>query len=173
MKTKLIFLLIIFLMLSGGMFAQTYSASDFVRSFYKFHRARSGDFNSSEVNAHRKWFSNELYELFQNELKREKEYLKQNPTNKPFFGDGFSFTPYEECYQNGKEIKNVLKIGSVAANADKTLVEVNFYYPKVCGGEMTASYQVELIKNKGVWVINDLIYSDGSTLILDLKRIEY
>lgn len=175
MKTKIFFLSIILIGLSANAFAQKQSATAFVESFYKFHRARTRAFTAREVGLHRKWFTAELNRLFQNELKREREYLKKNPTDKPHFGDGFPFTPYEECYKNGKEIKNVLKLGAPESIGNKTLIEAKFYYPKACsgGGELTREHKIELVKSRGVWLISDLIFSDGSRLTEDLKRAEY
>ncbi len=180
MKTKILFLSIILLFLSTNIFAQKLSASEFVESFYEFHRARSGIFSAEEVDLHKKWFTAELYELFQYELKREKEFLERTPTDKPYlaekphFGDGFPFAPMEECYVEGKEIKNNLKIGKTTIKGDKTIVEVKFYYPKVCGGSFIHAYQIELAKNNGDWLINDLIYLDSNERLTDdLKRAEY
>jgi hypothetical protein len=160
-------------LISTNIFAQKQSAPEFVESFYNFHRARSGIFDASEVDLHKKWFSAELNTLFQNELKREKEFLEKNPTDKPHFGDGFPFKPYEECSINGKSVKNDFKIGETIENANKTLVEVKFYQPKECNGELIETYKVELIKNKKIWLINDWIYSDNKRLSEDLKRAEY
>ena len=173
MKTKIFFLSIVFLLFSANAFAQKQSAAAFVQAFYKFHRARSGVFKASEVNAHKRWFTAQLNNLFQNELQREREYLKQNPTNKPHFGDGFPFLPFEECSNGGKSVKNDLKLGAVTTNSDKTLVEVMFHQPKACGGELIHAYKVELVKSKSGWLINDWIYDDGERLSDDLKRAEY
>jgi hypothetical protein len=118
----------------------------------------------------KRWFSAELNGLFQKELKRESEYLKKNPTDKPYFGDGFPFTPYEECSKGGREIKNVLKIAAVTQRGNKTLVEVQFFTPKACGGDFIDTYKVELIKMKGVWLLNDWIAGDGGRLTDALKR---
>ena len=173
MKTKAVFLSIIVLAFAANVIAQKQRATAFVESFYKFHRSRSTVFDVKELNFRKKWFTSELNRLFQNELKREKEYLKANPTDKPFFGDGFPFTPYEECYKNKKEIKNVLKVGNAVAVKNRTIVNVKFYYPKVCSGKLNAEYKVEIVKKKGRWQINDFIYSDGSRLTEDLKRPQY
>ena len=105
--------------------------------------------------------------------------MKKNPTNKPHFGDGFPFAPMEECYVEGKEIKNILKIGKTTFKENKTIVEVKFYYPKVCDGSFIHAYQVELVKNNGDWLISDLIYLNDETmneeerLTEDLKREKY
>lgn len=164
MKTKIFFLSIILLILSGNIFAQKQSASAFVESFYEFHRARLGGFNAEELNAHKKWFTVELYKLFQNELKREAEYLKENPTDKPYFGDGLPFVPLEECYVEGKEIKNILKIGKNSGKENKMLAEVKFFQPKVCEGYFIHAYKIELVKNESSWLINDLIYLNDETM---------
>jgi len=173
MKNKFIFLAVLLLLFSADVFAQKQSAAAFVRSFYEFHRARSGAFNAGEVNSRKKWFTAELNRLFQSELKREKEYLKQNPTDKPHFGDGFPFLPYEECSKDGKGFKNVLKTGTETIRKSLTIVEVKIFQPKACGGELTATYKVELVKIKNGWLINDWIYDDGKRLSDDLKRAEY
>ncbi len=173
MKNKFIFLLIILVLFSANTFAQKQNAAAFVESFYKFQRARSGIFNAAEVNAHKRWFSAELNKLLQNELKREKEYLKKNPTNKPAFGDGLTFEPLDECYKMGKFYNHLYKIGAPTVNGNKTIVEIKFSNPKVCGGDFVDTYKVELLKNKGVWLINDFIYSDGKSLSGELKRTEY
>lgn len=173
MKTKLVFLSVILLLFSAGVFAQKQKASEFVESFYKFHRARSGVFNATEVGAHKRWFSTELNALFQNELRREKEFLKQNPTDKPHFGDGFPFVPYEECSSNGKIVKNVIKTALLKDYKGTSTVEVKFYQPKACGGELIETYKVELMMNKKGWLIDDWIFGDGKRLSEELKRAEY
>ena len=179
MKKKIVFLLIILLCLSASIFAQKQSAAKFVESFYEFHRARSGVFSAAEVDVRKRWFTAELNLLFQNELQREAEFLRQNPTDKPYFGDGFPFVPLEECTSGGKGIKSVLKIGKTSANGNRTLVEVKFYQPKACEGSFIHAYKIELAKNENGWLINDLIYPDDKTmadqgrLTADLKREKY
>ena len=173
MKTKIIFLSIILLLLSANIFAQKQSAAAAVGAFYKFYRARSGIFNAREVNLYKKWFSADLNKLFQNELTREKEYLKQNPTDKPFFGDGFPFQPLDECVKSGKSYKNIYQIGTETVRKSIAIVEVKFYNPKPCGGELVETYKIELVNSKGGWLINDWIYADGKRLTEDLKRAEY
>jgi hypothetical protein len=173
MKTKFFLLSMILLLLSANIFAQKQDAAAAVGAFYKFHRTRSNVFKASEVNLYKKWFSAGLNKLFQYELKREKEYLKKNPTDKPYFGDGFGFDPLDECSKAGKSYKNTYQIGTAAIRKSLAVVEVKFYNPKACGGEAIATYKIELIQNKGIWLINDWIYPDGKRLTEDLKRTEY
>ncbi len=173
MKTKIIVLSIILLLPLTNVFAQKQSVSAQVDSFYKFYRARSDAFNSGDVNLYKKWFSAGLTKLFQNELKREREFLKKNPTDKPHFGDGFPFIPPDECYKMGKFYKHNYRLGSETIRKGIAVVEVKFYNQKVCGGDFIETYKVELIKSKGGWLINDFIYADGKRLSEDLKRAEY
>src|SRR5437868_5381870 len=135
MKTKIIGVAIVLILSSVNLFAQKQSAAAFVESFYKFHRAHSDVFNVSELILYKKWFSAGLNKLFQYELKRERAYLKKNPTNKPHFGDGLPFMPVDECYRMGKYYRHVFKLGAVMTAGGKTIVEVKFYNQKVCGGD--------------------------------------
>lgn len=179
MKVKFILLLVLFTLFSVNTFAQKQSASAFVQSFYKFHRTRSGTFDKTEVELHKKWFTAELIRLIEYELEREAEFLKENPTFKPHYGDGFPFVPLEDCYVKQKWIRNVLRIGKTSVRGDKTLVAIKFYHPKVCEGHFIHAYKIELVKHNGSWLINDLIFLDDNTLAEyslltdDLKREKY
>jgi hypothetical protein len=173
MKIKIIFLSFIVVLLSTNASAQKQDASSVVQSFYKFHLARSGAFDAGEVKARQRWFSGDLNKLFQTELRREKEYLKANPNDKPHFGDGFPFQPYEECSKDGKSYKNTYNVGTAKVEGNKATVEVKFYMPKQCGGDLIDTYKVELLKSKTNWLINDLLYADKTTLTEDLKRADY
>ena len=173
MKIRIIFLSIILVLLSMNISAQKQDASAVVQSFYKLHLSGSGAFNANEVKARKKWFTDNLNKLFQTELQREKEYLKANPTDKPHFGDGFPFQPYEECESAGKSIKNTYQVGAATVKGERATVEVKFNQPKECGGELIDIYKVELVKSKGKWLIDDWLYSDAKTLTEDLKRAVY
>jgi hypothetical protein len=144
-------------------FAQTKSdkneAAETVGDFYKFHRQRGNGFSSSEINLRKKWFTPKLYKLFLFELKREKEYLKQYPTNKPVFGEGLKFEPWEECLSSGKFYRNWYRIGKSSVNNNKAVVTVAFYNPQKCeNGSLISEHTVELIKSKNKWLINDFIF---------------
>jgi len=173
MKIKIFFISIILILLATSIFAQKQDATATVQSFYKFHLSRSGIFNASEVKARKKWFTADLNQLFQIELQREKEYLKTNPTDKPHFGDGFPFQSLDECDTAGKLNKNTYQVGAATIKGEKATVEVKFYNPKECGGDLIDTYKVELVKSKGKWLIDDWLYSDAKTLIEDLKRTNY
>jgi hypothetical protein len=173
MKIKIIFLSIILVLLSMNISAQKQDASAVVQSFYKFHLSGPGIFSAGEIKARKKWFSDNLNKLFQTELQREKEYLKANPTDKPHFGDGFPFQSLDECESAGKLIKNTFQVSAATVKSEKATVEVRFYKPKECGGELIDTYKVELTKSKGKWLIDDWLYSDAKTLTEDLKRANY
>src|SRR5262245_25795757 len=90
-KSKMFFGFIGFALLSLTVAAQTNSPVAAVNTFYKYDRLHSQIFNRRNIDARKQWFSPELYALFQYELKREAAYLKKNPSDKPYFGDGLPF----------------------------------------------------------------------------------
>ena len=154
--------------------AQTNTPAAAVAAFYKFDKANSQTFNRKNVDARKKWFSDELYKLFLNELKREAEYLKANPTDKPHFGDGLPFQPLDEtCDLNGKSYRRTISYGTVTVKGDAANVDVYFKYPKGCNIP-DVLYAVNMDKEKGRWVISDIRYFPGDTsLVEDLNRKEY
>lgn len=161
------------LTLSESVLSQNSTPSAAVESFYRFTRTGSGIFNTKEVKSRSKWFTAELNSLFLNELKREAEYLKANPTNKPYFGDGFPVEPVDEpCDANGKQYLRKYAVKSKSTNGNAAQVEVKFFYPAQCNLE-TIVYLIYLKKSKTRWLINDLRYPDGGTLAADLRRKEY
>ncbi len=155
-------------------FSQTSAdAKSTVEKFYKFYRTRNGVVSTHELNLIKPWFTTDLTKLFQNEIKREAEYLKKHSDDKPHFGDGFPFNPYEECVTENKIILNTIEIGEIKLDANKAMVEVKFSTPKECGEGEIDIYKIELLKNKNRWLINDWIYSDETKLTDDLKRKDY
>jgi hypothetical protein len=159
---------------SGFTFAQSKAdAKSTVEKFYKFYRTRNGVVSTHEINFIKPWFTTELTKLFQNEIKREAEFTKKNTTDKPHFGDGFPFNPYDECVINDKVILNNIETGETELDANKAIVEVMFTQPKECGGNTVDTYKIELLKDKNRWLINDWIYSDETKLTDDLKRKDY
>lgn len=144
-----------------------------VSAFYKFDRSHSQTFNRRNIDARKEWFSSQLYGRFLNELKREKEYLRTNPGDKPHFGDGLPFQPMNEpCEANGRKSGNSYTLGRVNERGKNAKIGVNFAYPKACKMDKTL-FTVNLIKEKGRWVINDIQYPDDMTLVEDLKRPVY
>ena len=158
---------------AAGVFAQTNTPAAAVTSFYKFSRSQSQDFNSRGIESRKRWFSTPLYKLFLNELQREKEFLKKNPTDMPFFGNGVPFQPIDETCEAGKRsYRYTYSVGKGEVNGDSATVPVSFTYPAQCKIPPTI-YKVVLVKAKTGWLIDDMIYPNGPTLVADLKRTEY
>ena len=164
------------LMLAGsvGAVAQAAGPRDAVTAFYKYDAAHSQVFTRTDIDARRRWFSDELYKLFLKELDREKEYLVRNPTDKPHFGDGLPFRPLDEaCELNGKSYRRTISYGRVTTKGDLGNVDVYFKYPKACNIP-DVLYAVNLSRERGRWVIDDIRYiADNSSLVEDLNRKEY
>lgn len=173
-KSKLLFCTFLLLSVSIAAFGQANSPLASVKAFYKYDRSHSQVFNRKNIEARRRWFSNELYALFQKELKREAEYLKKNPTDKPHFGDGLPFQPLDEsCEVKGKSYRRSITFGQVTVKGEVGNVDVYFKYPKACSLP-DILYAVNVEKERGRWVISDIRYiADNTSLVEDLGRTEY
>lgn len=157
--------------------AQSKDPVETVKSFYKFHLSRSGIFSLHEVKIRKRWFTGAFYRLLLFELTREDEFTRKNPSDKPYFGDGFPFEPLEECVVDEKSVQNRYQIRQVSAEGAKAMVEIKFYVPKECEDEVAEklldTYQIELLKTRNVWLINDWFYRDQEKLSQTLKREKY
>ncbi len=181
LKTLRIITLLSLLILTANesvLFAQSdASAKTAVESFYKFYRTRNGIISTHELNFLKPWFTSELTKLFQNEIRRESLFAQKHPDEKPYFGDGFPFNPYEECIVNEKIILNKIEIGEAKIAANSAAVEVKFSIPKECEAQVSEplidTYVVKLTKVKTRWLINDWIFSDKSSLLDILRREKY
>jgi hypothetical protein len=144
-----------------------------VESFYRFDGSHSQTFNRKNIDARRRWFTDVLYRQFENELKRQREYLRQNPTDKPHFGDGLPFRPLDETCQAGRvTYRYSVAVGRASTRAANATVPVTFSFPKSCDLP-SPQYSVRLRRVNGVWRINDIEYPGGSTLLGDLMRMDY
>ena len=144
-----------------------------VEAFYKFDGSHSQTFNRRNIEARKRWFTDVLQLQFQNELRRQREYLRQNPTDKPHFGDGLPFRPLDEtCRVGRRSFGYSLTVGRTSARGASATVPVTFSYPKSCGLPSTI-YSIRLRRVNRLWLINDLEYPDGDTLLADLMRPNY
>lgn len=150
---------IILILLSTGVFAQKQDAAAAVKSFYSFHFSHEDSFNEKEVALRRRFFTAKLQKLFDAELKRQTIYLKKHPTDKPYF-EGLSFQPIEFCPKD-------YRVGAATAKKQTATVKVNFVYGKsscAANDGTRLSYKISLAKIGGHWLIDDVIYDDGTTL---------
>lgn len=162
------------LVLAPAVFSQQSTPKATAMSFYKFNSANSKVFNRKNIDARKRWFSDELYQLFIKELTREAEFLKANPTDKPHFGDGLPFQPLDEvCELNGKKYRRVLSYGRETIKGNIGNIDVYFKYPKGCNLP-DILYALNMDRVRGRWVIDDIRYfPDNTSLVEDLGRKEY
>lgn len=154
--------------------AQSNGPVDAVRSFYALDRNHSKWFTSASIEARKKWFSADLYNLFLNELKREKEFLRRHPGEKTYFADGLPFRPYDEiCNAERQKLHKQLKFDAEAVDARSVTVIVTFAYPPPCKEPDDTVYKLKMIKTPGGWVIDNVVYDADSDLVRDLKRKDY
>ena len=173
MKKLLLLVALFVLSLSSNVVSQTNSPETDLAAFIKFSRSMRQDFNSRGVESRKRWFSRPLYELFLNELKRQDEYLKKNPSDMPYFGDGVPFQPIDETCEAGKRsFRYTYTVGKGLVTGDSATVPVTFAYPAACKIPPII-YKFKVIKSKTGWLVDDVDYGDGKTLVADLKRVEY
>ena len=173
MKKLLLLVALFVLSLSSNAVSQTGAPEADLTAFIKFSRSMRQDFNSRGVEARKRWFSQPLYKLFLNELKRQDEYLKKNPSDMPYFGDGVPFQPIDETCEAGKRsFRYTYTVGKGSVAGDSATVPVTFAYPAACKIPPII-YKFKVIKSKTGWLVDDVDYGDGKTLVADLKRVEY
>jgi hypothetical protein len=170
---KTIFLISVFVISIARAFPITKQNSPkaSLEAFYRFDRTHSQTFNRENINARKRWFTAELYSLLINELKRDAEYLKKNPGDKPYFGDGLPFQPLREACEAGKD--RVLQIRQDFLKVDRAVELAGWSYPKPCKDPAPIVYTIGMFKVGGKWVIDDINYGEDTTLKQRLKRKEY
>ena len=170
-KCNLILVAVVLCFGEPSLSAQSASPKAAIEAFYKYDRSHSQVFNRANINARRQWFTSELYSLLINELKRDAEYLKKNPGDKPFFGDGLPFQPLQEKCEAGKGRVLIIKQDFIQGNRAVELA--GFKYPKPCKDPDPVVYTIGMFKVGGKWVIDDINYGEDTTLKQRLKRKEY
>ena len=155
--------------------AQTSTPDATVRSFYAYSNARSSTFNRRHVELRKRWYTPELYNAFLNQLRQDDAFLKKNPTDKPYFGDGLTLRPLDEpCTVGDRDYKRAQSIGRTEIVKTRATVEVSFAYPKACTlGLRPIVYQVNLHRVGGRWLIDDWIYDGKSSLKADMTKQKY
>jgi len=173
MKKLLLLAAIFVLSLSSNAISQTSAPETDLAAFIKFSRSMKQDFNKQGVEARKRWFSAPLYKLFLNELKRQDEFLKKNPSDMPYFGDGVPFQPIDETCEAGKRsFRYSYTVGKSAVADESATVPVTFAYPAACKIPPIV-YKFKIVKSKTGWLVDDVDYGHGKTLVADLNRAEY
>ena len=170
-KINFILVALLLCMAASSLSAQASSPKAAIEAFYKYDRSHSQVFNRANINARKQWFSNELYSLLIGELKRDTEYLKKNPGDKPYFGDGLPFQPLQEKCEAGKYRGLLIKQDFL--QGDRAVELAGFSYPKPCKDSDPVVYTIGMFKVGGKWVIDDINYGEDTTLKQRLKRKEY
>jgi len=143
-------------------------------AFYRYDQAHSQVFTRAAVEARKKWLSPDLYRLFHYELKRQAAYLKRNPNDKPYFGDGLPFQPLQEnCDSGGRGAGRKLSIKQDFQKGDRSVVLAVFAYPKPCKDPASVTFTIGLVRGKTGWQIDDINYGEDTTLKQRLNRKEY
>jgi hypothetical protein len=172
-KSKMLIAPVVFAVFALNSFAQMNTPLAAVNSFYRYDRTHSQNFSRANIEARKAWFSADLYDLFRKEFKREDEYLKKNPGDKPYF-DELPFQPIDEpCKTRGKTLHKALSVKHRTENGKTATVLASFAFAKPCKNPDTTIYTIALVKGKTGWLIDDVLYEDNRSLKVDLNRKEY
>lgn len=159
---------------AASSFAQNGTPVQAVRSFYAFHRKYDSGFSRASVDARRKWFSEDLYKLFLNELVREKAFLREHPNEKPYLAEGLPFEPWDEtCSVGSRQFHKRLAFKPEAEDRSIATVHAIFAFPTPCKDPNTIVYTIQVVRVAAGWVIDNVIYDDAINLVPDLKRKDY
>ena len=173
MRARIISITFLILIFTAAAIAQTSGPAETVKAFYKYSNARSSTFNKRHIESRKQWYTPALYRAFVAHLRDQQAFLKKNPTDKPFFGDGLDFRPLDEpCEASGKSYWRSQSISRVSTGKTRSYVDVKFAYPKACTEE-PIYYRVNLQKISGKWLIADWTYSSGMTLTREMKENKY
>lgn len=162
------------LLLSVSADAQNAGPTAAVRSFYAFDSKSSQIFNRRNLEARRRYLSQRLYNLFRGELRKQAFHLRSHPDDKPFYGDGFPFRPIDEpCDANGRKVNRRYSVMRAVQNrGSRVVVPVRFSYARPCSIE-ALNYKIEVVRSGSAWVIDDIIFEDGSRLSESIKNHRY
>ena len=172
-RLTITFAAILITIFAASSFAQNSTPAESVRSFYEFNRKHDRSFTRTALEARKQWFSEDLYKLLLSELKRETLYLKKNPTDKPYF-EGLPFDPIDEtCAAGSRQLRKQVMIRPDAQDDSVATVRAIFAFPSPCKEPDTTIYTIEVVRAPAGWVIDNVVYEDGSTLVAALKRKDY
>ncbi len=162
------------LIFSFATLGQQNTPGNATRSFYNYDRAHGQTFNRRNIEARKGWFSASLYKLFLKEIKREAAWTKKHPDEKPFFGDGLPFQPYDEtCKIGNKDAHRTFSVHQEFQRRTRGAATVTFAFPKGCTDGEKIVYTIGLVRENGKWVIDDLNYGEDTTLKQRMERSDY
>lgn len=166
---KLIFATALLFLTASFASSQTPQAT--VRAFYAYSNSHSSTFNLRHIESRKQWYTPALYKALRKQLSDDAANLKENPDEKPLFGDGLTFRPLDEPCQVGEQsYKRVQNVGRTEIIKSTATVDVTFAYPKACVPAIEPIlYQVNLKRSGGKWLIDNFTFDDGSTLIGIMK----
>lgn len=133
--------------------------TDAVKKFYRVQTTHDNSFNEQQVALRAKFFTPKLKIYFNSELIRQKNYLKKYPYNKPYF-ESLPLQPIEFCSKD-------YSVEKARVDKSKADVKVNFIYSKSnCKSNDGTKifYTIKLVKISNQWLIDDIIFDDGSSL---------
>jgi hypothetical protein len=168
-----IFVIVVISLLSAGVHpvcAAESRATSVVMDFYSSHFATAERmfFTREKVRRVKGWLSPKLYRLMLHELRRaeavEREYTGINAKKPDISGDVFT---------NSESPPQVFRLGKSSQRKGIAEVDVWCYWNDQTIGRMKRQVKVQLVFSRGKWLIDNLVYEDGSDLVSMLSRHDY
>ena len=145
------------------------SAAAITSSFYTqhFRTAERMFFSSANVYRERRWFTRRLYNLMLYELRRARE----NQTDE----NGNKMKPYisGDVFTDSESPPQIFRIGRSVQKLTWATVVVNCYWNDNTIGKARKSVTLRLVPSGNTWLIDNVIYEDGTDLITELSRAVY
>jgi len=167
MRTLLVLLSLVTCTVTYGLDAPLSSPEKVVLDFYAAEAKFPSVTNIEHAKPFSVFLSRSLYRSIQYALAADEAYLKENPTDKGFFGDGVAFVGSPDGYTS-YAVKGVVPNGPHAARVAIQFSYLDQQKPKEWSFMWTNV--ILLIKEEDKWVIDDIEYQDGARLSFHLKQ---
>ncbi len=138
------------------------AARNAVSSFYRSHIKQQKLFTARSVRLWRSSITPELYQALLYELKRQANYLRANPGNKPFFEGGDPFIEFSDGYPTAFSIGRIIILGG------KAYTKLSLAFTNSTG-KWKDYDSLALQRINGRWLVSDR----GSNLLKTLRRRKY
>ncbi len=172
MKIKIFISFLFVAVFTAVALGQSSTPAGTVRSVLVYEKSTNDTgFSKRRLKVYKKWVTPELYKLLEADLVREKRYIQEHPTNKPYWGDGFFFgTWWDNCKANGRDYTSQFSVRKAIISGDSAVVPAHFFYNKACHIDALNVNRFKLVRRPSGWLINDIDYGSNSTLRKDLRK---
>ena len=146
---------------------QCSQASDVVKEFYSYHFGNDKEMGFLRENVAKKdkFFTPEFNKLMSYEFDREDKFVKENPNEVPFMsGDPFT---------NSSEYPTSFRVGNCRLEEPNRIIVQVLMLWKSENHEEQREMNVEVVKQREKWLINDFVDENKESLRQVFNREKY